>query len=98
MSKVWLWVLVSLCCISLILSVFLFVFSSIKAAPAEPAPYILRDWHGQAALFRAGESVPLESFSIYTHLLPEPDAESLRKGIPLRNMEEADRLLEDFGA
>lgn len=96
MSKLWPCMLIFLCACCLFASIFL-----LSAAPKEPAApqaaYYLRDWGGYLALFEAGRSQPLEIYPVYTHLLPSSDAESLRKGIPLANREDADRLLEDFG-
>lgn len=96
MSKFWPCALVFLCACCLFASIFL--LTSPPEAPAEPpAAYYLRDWNGCIALFEADRSVPLEVYPVYTHLLPQSDAESLRQGIPLSDKDHAERLLEDFG-
>ena len=96
MSKLWPCTLVFLCACCLFASIFL-LNSNSKAATEPPAAYYLRDWGGYIALFEAGNNRPLEIYPVYTHLLPQSDAESLRLGIPLSSREQADRLLEDFG-
>lgn len=98
MAKIWVWILILLCSISLFFSVF-WMIDPPSADPDSTVPsYILKDCGGKLALFRAGETVPLEIYELYTHLLPEADAEQLRHGIPLQNLDEVKRLLEDFGA
>lgn len=98
MSKYWPWALVLLCALSLFVSVFFMIAP--PASTPEPASgtYLLKDWGGHLALFRANDASPLEIYPLYTHLLPPADVESLRNGIPLRNMEQVEQLLEDFGA
>ena len=98
MSKYWPWGLVFLCALSLFLSVFFMI------APPETLPeptsgsYLLKDYGGHLALFRANDPAPMEIYPLYTHLLPPADVESLRIGIPLQNMDQVAQLLEDLGA
>lgn len=98
MAKIWVWFLILLCGISLFFSVFWMVDPLPENRDSSLSSYILKDWGGKLALFRAEETVPLEIYELYTHLLPEQDAEQLRHGIPLRDLDEVNRLLEDFGA
>lgn len=98
MMKLWVWVLILICAAGLFCSVFWMVAPPEKPASPPQSPYLLRDWGGRLALFRFGESVPIETYPLYTHLLPAADVESLRRGIPLQNPEQLEQLLEDFGA
>lgn len=98
MAKFWVWFLIILCGISLFFSVFWMMDPPSSETPPSSPSYILKDWGGRLALFRAGEAAPMEVYEVYTHLLPSSDVEQLRAGIPLTDLEEAERLLEDFGA
>lgn len=82
----------------LFLSTFLFVYAPEQERQSPAYVYLLKDWGGKLALFRKGQTEPLEIYELYTHLLPAADAEMLHAGIPLQNKAEIDRLLEDFGA
>ncbi|HJA25721.1 MAG TPA: hypothetical protein H9795_06645 [Candidatus Fournierella merdigallinarum] len=99
MTKVWVGFLVLLCALSLGLSLVW------MTRPGEDAPssaaesaLLLKDYGGRLAVFRPGESEPLEVYEVYTHLLPEGDVAALQAGIPVDSEERLDRLLEDFGA
>lgn len=99
MAKPWFYVLALLCAVSLAFS--LFWLARPDAAPgaaSSAAQYLLKDHGGRLALYRPGETQPLEVYEIYTHLLPQQDVESLVAGIPIQSEEQLDRLLEDFGA
>lgn len=89
-----------ICCAVLMLVLGLaLVFGprSRQASAAAPSVYILQDNGGYPALFQRGRSVPLRTYpTIYTHLLPEADAEALQNGIIVRSEAELQALLEDF--
>ncbi len=69
-----------------------------QADAAAPPAYILGAQDGRAALFKAGEAAPVARYDIFLSLLPEADAEALRRGIPVATRTELNRYLEDFGA
>lgn len=99
MAKPWFYLLALLCAASLLFSLFWLARPDAPPRAASSAvQYLLKDHGGRLALYRQGESEPLEVYEVYTHLLPEQDVESLRAGIPLQSEEQLDRLLEDFGA
>ena len=65
---------------------------------AEPPAYLLGAQGGKVVLFKSGEDTPVARYEIYLSLLPEADADALRRGIPVATREELNRYLEDFGA
>ena len=77
---------------------FLLLAQPGSAEAAEPPVYLLGAQGGKAVLFKSGEDAPVAQYDIYLSLLPEADAEALRKGIPVATREELNRYLEDFGA
>ena len=101
MQKAWAYLLCLLCAGSLLASVFWFAIPQTPAQGAvsqAAAPYTLKDCGGRLALYRAGQSQPVQIYEIYTHLLPEQDAAQLQRGIGLQTEAQLERLLEDFGA
>ena len=65
----------------------------------EPQPlWILADESGRLAQYEYGQpDEPVRVWAVYTALLPEADAQRLRRGIPVYSDEELRRLVEDFG-
>lgn len=65
----------------------------------EPQPrWILADEGGRLAQYAYGQpDEPVRVWAVYTALLPETDAERLRRGITVYSDEELRRLVEDFG-
>lgn len=100
MAKPWFYLLALLCAASLLFSLFWLAKPPQGGAVGSGSSieYILKDHGGQLALYRQGESQPIEVYEVYTHLLPQQDVASLQAGIPLQSEEQLDRLLEDFGA
>ena len=77
---------------------FLLLAQPGSADAAEAPIYILGAQNSRVVLFKTGENTPVARYEIYLSLLPEADAEALRKGIPVATREELNRYLEDFGA
>ena len=77
---------------------FLLLAPAGHADSAEPSVYVLGAQGGKLALFKAGEETPVARYDIYLSLLPEADADALRRGIPVATRDELRRYLEDFGA
>lgn len=98
-ARIWLYVLVLICAISLFISIFWFVRPPHRQAVSEQtqAEYMLKDYNGRLAVYQPGGDSPIKIYEVYTYLLPETDTESLRAGILVNNEQELDRLLEDFG-
>lgn len=84
----------------LAVSVFMLGSSAAAQPSASAVPraaYTLGEKDGRLALYRSGESAPVAQYDIYTALLPERDAEQLRRGIAVQSEAELRRYLEDFG-
>ncbi len=77
---------------------FLLLAQPGSAEAAEPPAYLLGAQGGKVVLFKSGEDTPVARYEIYLSLLPEADADALRRGIPVATREELNRYLEDFGA
>ena len=99
MAKLWVGFLALVCALSLALSLVWMVRpeEAVSSSPAE-STLLLKDYGGRLAVFRPGESEPLQVYEVYTHLLPEGDVAALQAGIPVDSEDRLDRLLEDFGA
>ena len=63
---------------------------------AEKYAYILGEYGGRLAVYRAGEQEPATVLDVYLGLLPPADAQALRQGIPMEDRAELERRLEDF--
>ena len=66
----------------------------------EPQPlWILKDDGGRLAQYdyTRQQDPPIQTFAVYTALLPPTDLERLRSGIPVYSAEELRRLIEDLG-
>ena len=57
---------------------------------------LLGSYKGYGALFDKGASEPKQIFPYAVSSLPAADQEALENGIPVRNHEALDRLLEDY--
>lgn len=98
MSRLWIYGLSLICAISLMISLFFFIKPPFSSSNAQSSyAYTLKDYHGKLALYPNGSDVPIEIYEVYTYLLPEQDVLSLQVGIPLKDEEQLQRLLEDFG-
>ena len=77
---------------------FLLIPDLLIPAPSPPA-FRLQDAGGRVALYSSNSenTVPLEIYDIYTRLLPEKDAQALRRGVDVADEQELQRLLEDYG-
>jgi hypothetical protein len=58
--------------------------------------YILGVQDGFVALWKDGQDRPIEVFPYSAVMLPKADQERLRDGIPIDNLNELHRLLEDY--
>ena len=63
---------------------------------AEKYAYILGEYGGRLAVYRAGEQEPATVLDVYLGLLPPADAQALRQGIPMEDRAELERRLEEF--
>lgn len=59
--------------------------------------YVLREYDGKIALFRAPEPEPITVYETTPEALYPADAELLRDGIRLKSEGELNRLIEDLG-
>ena len=57
---------------------------------------ILGSFKGYVALFEAGETEPKQIFPYKVESLPPADQQELEKGIPVRDMERLQQLMEDY--
>ena len=66
--------------------------------PPQPL-WVLKDDGGRLARYEYGakQGPPVQTYPVYTALLPQPDLERLHSGIPVYSDEELRRLIEDFG-
>ncbi len=57
--------------------------------------YILSDYHGRIALFKAGNGTPIKVFDVFTSSLPQKDVDLIKSGIALK-YEDINNTVEDF--
>jgi hypothetical protein len=68
-----------------------------QSAAASEADYLLREYEGKLAIFRYGETAPLQVTDVLIATLPVADQEALHgNGISAHGASELNRLLEDF--
>ena len=58
--------------------------------------YILGVDKGMLALFRDGESQPMQTYDLPVAMLPEYDRSMLQRGIYMETYEDAQRMVEDY--
>lgn len=87
-------------CILLLCLFSLVLFFSPGKKSAELPPLeqamVLRDFRGQLALFKEGETEPVRVFDTYVSSLPPLDRQRLSGGIPVKDGEDLWGLLQDF--
>ena len=73
----------------------------VEVQPVEKAlyQYVVRDYQGKIAVYSSMESLTPQYVTDFdTAVLPLKDREMLKEGIGLRNQEELQMLLEDYGS
>ncbi len=58
--------------------------------------YLVKEVGGKINVFETGKNQPIEILDKPTNILPEYDQKLLKEGIYLENIEQLDRLLEDY--
>ena len=80
-----------------VLSLLLLAAFSLPAGTGSAAPaYSLREYRGKLAVFEQGKARPVRIIEMDVTLLPPPDQELLRAGIPAETEQELNLLLEDY--
>lgn len=72
------------------------VLARAEALADECTCYVIGEYDGKVALFREGEEQPAAVYSTPITQINPADAELILKGIRIRGMTEAARLLEDL--
>ena len=67
---------------------------SVTEAPEQG--YVVRDYHGNIAVFKNGKEKPVRVTAARTDSLPKPDAKKLKEGIEAPDKQTLDRILEDY--
>ena len=62
----------------------------------EEYAYYLREHKGRVAVFLAGEDDPQMELDVLVKYLPDYDREQMRNGIPVKDYEELQKLIEDY--
>ena len=58
--------------------------------------YIIKEYDGNIAVFKAGESTPDQIYEVPVETLPEEDIQSLQSGIQVYNEQQLQSLIEDL--
>ena len=58
--------------------------------------YVLKDYDGRLAVFKSGLDKPEMVFDVFVKNLPQYDQTALQKGIAAKDIEELNRLIEDY--
>ena len=58
--------------------------------------YFVKELSGKIAIFENGKDVPIETLNTQFEYLPEYDKKILRTGIYVENIEELNKILEDY--
>ena len=67
-----------------------------QMAGEEEYAYYLREHKGRVAVFLAGEDDPQMELDVLVKYLPDYDREQMRNGIPVKDYEELQKLIEDY--
>lgn len=99
MQRTWrltLWALtVSLAAAAVILFLlFRFVLPPEAVSPRS-APYTIREWEGQVAVFEGDQPFPMQVYDSFVAALPEELRRQVMEGIPVEDEAQLSRLLED---
>ena len=70
--------------------------ASANDAAIEQESLLLKDYHGQVALFIPTSDTPETVYDIYSQTLPKLDQQRLLEGIPLKDEQELKLYLNDF--
>lgn len=96
--KRWFMLLLPVCVLAL--GVSLWYLLRPAPAPETAAPlYVLADEGGWLAVYGPDgpRGNPVRIYEIHTRLLPEPDQQRLRRGMPVYTEQELQQRLEDYG-
>lgn len=58
--------------------------------------YTIAEYQGKIAVFINEEPIPIDIYETYVYSLPEHDREALSKGIRVENVEELQKIIEDY--
>ena len=58
--------------------------------------YLVKDINGEINIFQNGHEKPIDILEKRSNILPEYDQKLLKEGIYLENIEQLDKLLEDY--
>ena len=58
--------------------------------------YVLKDYDGRLAVFKTGQEEPELVFDVFVSTLPEYDQTALQSGVAAKDLEELNRLIEDY--
>ncbi|MBQ8683366.1 MAG: hypothetical protein IJ518_02475 [Clostridia bacterium] len=75
--------------------VFRFVLPPQETA-GRAAPYTIRAWEGQVAVFQGDQPFPMQVFDSFVEALPEELRQKVLKGIPVEDEAQLSLLLEDY--
>lgn len=58
--------------------------------------YTVKEYQGKVAIFNSKSNLPLNIFDTYVSTLPQHDRMLLEEGITIENIEELQRIIEDY--
>ena len=58
--------------------------------------YTITEYQGKIAVFKNGDTVPLDVYDSYVSVLPQHDRELLKNGIRTENTSELQKIIEDY--
>ncbi len=69
---------------------------TVTVSEKNPQKYILKDYNGRIAVFYIGSETPNEIYEIYTHNLPEIDAQKIKRGIEITGIDNLNKIIADY--
>ncbi len=63
---------------------------------AQSYTYLVQEYDGKIGVFRYNEKTPFQIVDLSPAMLPPYDQAALKEGIPIRNENELQRILEDY--
>lgn len=62
----------------------------------DESAYYFKEYNGRVAVFLAGEDKPQIQLDVLVKYLPDYDREQMKKGIPVKDYEELQSMIEDY--
>jgi|GEM_PF-1710392 len=95
-------IIFSLVCVFVMGYLFMNINDNLDVSPKENKYiqkndyYTIKEYQGKIAVFINEEPIPIDIYEVYVYSLPAHDRENLSKGFRVENVEDLQRIIEDY--